>query len=177
MAIKSDLPITAVPVERLPHFSREFDFVVGKAVLHHLTHDQERELLRLAASVLREDGEARFTEPCVNWAALDTLRWMIPVPGRPSLLNKRAFAAWRAADPHPRRDNSSAHFESACGEWFRFVKTTPLGGLDRLERITHHRPTIEAICRIAYAVDSITPDPIHRLIARGQRIVCREPRV
>ena len=58
-----------------------FDFVVGKALLHHLTHDLEAQYLKKLALMLKVDGEARFFEPATNSLFLDKLRWMVPVPG------------------------------------------------------------------------------------------------
>jgi 2-polyprenyl-3-methyl-5-hydroxy-6-metoxy-1,4-benzoquinol methylase len=79
---------------------RSFDFVVGKALLHHLTHECENEYLARIAQLLKYEGEARFFEPAINSTLLDKIRWLIPVPGRPSVLQKKAYARWKADDPH-----------------------------------------------------------------------------
>lgn len=77
--------------------SESFDFVVGKAFLHHLTYEQEAVYLAKTAAVLKNFGEARFFEPAVNSTTLDKLRWIIPVPGRPSILEKQAFQIYKNA--------------------------------------------------------------------------------
>jgi len=67
-----------------------FDMIVGKAFLHHLTPEQEREYLAKCARLLRPDGEARFFEPAENSQLLDTIRWTIPMGRRPSSLRRES---------------------------------------------------------------------------------------
>src|SRR5690606_38721064 len=71
--------------------AKEFDFVVGKAFLHHLEIPLEREFLKENARLLKDNGEARFFEPAVNSNILDEIRWYIPVKNRPSQLDRKAF--------------------------------------------------------------------------------------
>ena len=47
---------------------------MGKAFLHHLTHEDEALYLSKVAALLREGGEARFVEPAVNSRILDSVR-------------------------------------------------------------------------------------------------------
>src|SRR5262249_7796197 len=91
---------------------RSFDFVVVKALLHHLTHECEDQYLARIARLLTCEGEARFFEPAINSEILDKIRWLVPAPSRPSILQKKAYARWKAEDPHPERDNSSTHYIS-----------------------------------------------------------------
>lgn len=159
------------------HFPRDsFDFVVGKAFLHHLTHEVEDRYLRNAAAVLRATGEARFTEPAINSAMLDALRWMVPVPGRPSRLNTRAWAKYKAEDPHPERDNSSRHYQEAGLRYFRDVRTIPLGGLHRLYRLLPQGDFNRAFRRAAFRAERLLPVPVRSKIAEGQVVILRQPR-
>jgi SAM-dependent methyltransferase len=158
-------------------FPREtFDFVVGKAFLHHLTHEVEDRYLRNTAAVLRHDGEARFTEPAVNSRMLDALRWIVPVPGRPSRLNARAWARYRAEDPHPERDNSSRHYRDAGLRYFAHVDTVPLGGLHRLYRFLPNGDFNRAFRRAAFRAERLLPEPVQSKIAQGQLVIMRRPR-
>lgn len=102
----------------IPFEACSFDFVVGKDFLHHLTHELEHHYLSKAARLLKPTGECRFFEPAINSPFLDKLRWMIPVPGRPSILSKRQFRKWKEHDPHPERDNCSDHFAHVGREFF-----------------------------------------------------------
>ncbi|WP_231367655.1 class I SAM-dependent methyltransferase [Gillisia sp. JM1] len=111
--------------------SRTFDFVVGKAFLHHLTIPIEKLFLRETARLLKPDGEARFFEPAVNSKVLDEIRWHIPIGGRPSKFNKVDFKKWKEIDPHPDRSFSSKHWKKAGEEFFNDVEIIPVGTLER----------------------------------------------
>jgi SAM-dependent methyltransferase len=168
-ALSGDFPRMALP-------ARSFDFVVGKAFLHHLTHEVEDAYLRETARVLRADGEARFMEPAVNSRLLDTLRWMVPVPGRPSRLDARAWAAYKAADPHPERDDSSRHYREAGLRYFDHVETVTRGGIDRLHRFLPKGSFDRAFRRFAYRTERVLPRAVRHVIARGQVVILRQPR-
>ncbi|WP_010231969.1 class I SAM-dependent methyltransferase [Gillisia marina] len=114
---------------------KEFDYVVGKAFLHHLTHNIERKFFSKICELLAPTGESRFFEPAVNSRILDEIRWHIPVPGRPSKFSAKAFKLWKANDPHPERDNSSSHFRNLGLKYFRDVKIINLGTLERFHRL------------------------------------------
>jgi SAM-dependent methyltransferase len=159
------------------HFPRDsFDFVVGKAFLHHLTHEVEDRYLRNTAAVLRATGEARFTEPAINSRMLDAMRWMVPVPGRPSRLNARAWAKYKAEDPHPDRDNSSRHYRVAGLKYFQEVRTIPLGGLHRLYRLLPQGEFNRVFRRAAFRAERLLPAPLQSKIAEGQLVLLRQPR-
>jgi 2-polyprenyl-3-methyl-5-hydroxy-6-metoxy-1,4-benzoquinol methylase len=153
-----------------------FDFVVGKAFLHHLTHEVEDRYLRNTAAVLRPTGEARFTEPAINSQLLDALRWITPVPGRPSRLNARAWARYKAEDPHPERDNSSRHYREAGLRYFDDVQTVPLGGLERLHRFLPNGDFNRSFRRVAFRAERLLPAPLQAKIAQGQLVIMRGPR-
>ena len=72
-----------------------FDIVVGKAFVHHLTHEEEYLFLKKIIKILKPNGFVRFMEPCVNSKFLDKIRWLIPVPGRPSKLQTNKFKDWK----------------------------------------------------------------------------------
>jgi SAM-dependent methyltransferase len=150
-----------------------FDLVVGKAFLHHLTHDVEDAVLRRVATLLTPNGEARFVEPAVNSRLLDQIRWLVPVPGRPSKLQRAAYAAWKQADPHPERDNRDYHFHEVGQRYFAQVETWPMGGLERLHRLIPGDP--RRLRRRLHELEMSLPRIVARLIARSQTIVYRKP--
>lgn len=153
-----------------------FDLVVGKAFLHHLDPATESRFLRKSAEMLKPAGEARFVEPAVNSALLDMLRYVTPVPGRPSSLNRSAFQAWKDADPHPARDNSSGHFREAAGKEFGKVDIVCFGCIERFERFWPQGRMCRAFRRLAFRLERLLPRGCNELFARTQVIICREPR-
>ena len=155
-----------------PH---SFDYVVGKAFLHHLTHEQEAMYFKKIASILKPDGEARFFEPAVNSPLLDTLRWIVPLPGRPSLLSRKAFAAWKAEDPHPDRDNSSAHYLQIGKELFGEFLIEPIGSIERLCRLMPRCDFQRVYRRWAHRMEIRLPRSFRNWAARSQLIVYRHP--
>ena len=161
----------------MKHFSpRSFDLVVGKAFLHHLDPETESQFLHKSAEMLKPNGEARFVEPAINSTALDVLRYLTPVPGRPSSLNRSAFRAWKDADPHPARDNSSAHFREAAGKEFGRVEIVCFGALERFERLLPRGESCRSFRRLAFRLERLLPPGWNDAFARTQLIVCREPR-
>jgi 2-polyprenyl-3-methyl-5-hydroxy-6-metoxy-1,4-benzoquinol methylase len=153
-----------------------FDFVVGKAFLHHLTHEQETQCLRRAAEIIRPGGQARFAEPAVNSALLDACRWLVPVPGRPSRLDREAFRAYIEDDPHPERDNSTAHYVTQGERFFERVEIIPIGGLERFSRFLPQSAFNRRFRRGALRVERWLPYALQLLIARAQTIVLSSPR-
>lgn len=153
-----------------------FDFVVGKAFLHHLTHEQEARCLRKAAQILRRGGEARFAEPAVNSPLLDACRWLVSVPGRPSRLDRAAFRAYKDADPHPERDNSSAHHVRQGTRFFEHVEIVPVGGLERFERLLPKGAFRQRFRRGALRAERWLPYQLRLRLARTQTIVLSSPR-
>ena len=155
--------------------NNQFDYVIGKAFLHHLTIPVEQEFLKETARLLKPDGEARFFEPAVNSRVLDEIRWHIPVKGRPSKFNKEAFKLWKDNDPHPDRSFSSAHFEKVGRNFFEGVETIPIGSLERFSRLMKWGKKQAAYKRWAFKNEKMLPLSINRTFARGQLIVYRKP--
>lgn len=158
----------------IPPFS--FDLVVGKAFLHHLTHDLEFEYLNKAARVLKLDGSARFQEPAVNSRLLDKLRWVVPVPGRPSILQRKAFSNWKLNDAHPERDNSSHHFSEVGKKFFDVVEITPLASIERFCRLMPRSKFQRAYRRWSHRTEKLLPMWFRLIAARSQLIVYRRPK-
>tara|TARA_R100000935_G_scaffold7556_6_gene15997 strand:- start:2915 stop:3760 length:846 start_codon:yes stop_codon:yes gene_type:complete len=154
---------------------KSFDFVVGKAFLHHLTIPVEKLFLKETARLLKSNGEARFFEPAVNSILLDEIRWHIPIGGRPSKFNKAKFKIWKDNDPHPDRTFSSAHFEKAGKEFFENVKTIPLGALERFSRLMKWGKKQAEYKRWAFKKETKLPASLNRTLARGQVIIYRRP--
>ena len=154
-----------------------FDLVIGKAFLHHLTHEVEEQYLRKVAVLLRPAGQARFFEPAVNSGALDFIRWLVPVPGRPSRLSRQAFAEWKASDTHPPRDNSSEHYRRAGLRYFEQAEIVPLGGIERLHRFFPAGRSNRSFRRTAFRLENLLPVPVRMKIARSQLLIYSRPRV
>jgi SAM-dependent methyltransferase len=153
-----------------------FDLVVGKWFLHHLDHVTEASYLRKTASLLKPAGEARFFEPATNCPVLERLGYLMPVPERPSLLNRSAFRAWREADRHPDRDNSSAHFREAARKEFGRVEIVCTGCLERFHRLLPKGKLKRAYKRSALRRERLLPTCCAELFARAQLIICKEPK-
>lgn len=155
--------------------SQNFDFIIGKAFLHHLTIPIEQLFLRETARLLKEDGEARFFEPAVNNKFLDDLRWLIPVNGRPSKFNKAAFKIWKDNDPHPDRSFSSNHFQNAGKEYFKEVKIIPVGTLERFNKFIKGKALNNRFRRWALRNEKTIPYNLNRSLTRSQLIIYRKP--
>lgn len=168
-ALTGDFEALEIPRE-------SFDIVVGKALLHHLPQAVEARYLDRLAGLLKDGGEARFVEPAVNSPALDRLRWMFPVPGRPSSLQTRAFREWKAKDPHPERDNSSEAFRRSGLRYFESADIVPMGGLERFSRWLAAGSTERAFREWSHRAEGRLPMAVRRRIARSQLIVYRGPR-
>jgi SAM-dependent methyltransferase len=160
-----------LPFER--HF---FDVVVGKAFLHHLTHELEASYLSKIAQILKTEGEAYFCEPAVNNPLLDMVRWMVPVPGRPSIMSRKAFARWKAQDPHPDRDNSSDHFFRIGMMYFKGAQIEPYGSIERFARLMPRGNFRRQYVQWAHRMDAKLPMAFRRKAARAQLVVYRYPR-
>jgi SAM-dependent methyltransferase len=170
------LRVEAICGDFLEMWFAPFDFIVGKAFLHHLDHETEEQFLRKCARLLKSDGEARFQEPAVNSHALDTLRWIVPAPGRPSILNRRAFAGWKAEDPHPERDQSSRHYEQVGRKYFGDVRIVPFGGVERFRRLIRDRHRADEFARWALRAERrYMPMGFRNAIARSQTIIYSSP--
>lgn len=154
--------------------SNSFDFVVGKAFLHHLTIPVEKLFLKESARLLKPDGEARFFEPAVNSKILDEIRWHIPIGGRPSKFNTRAFKMWKENDPHPDRSFSSKHWEKAGEEFFNEVNIIPVGTLERYSRFFGWGERRNRFKRWALKLEKRLPGKWNRDFARSQLIIYRK---
>ncbi len=155
--------------------SNSFDFIVGKAFLHHLTIPVEKLFLKETSRLLKPEGEARFFEPAVNNRLLDEIRWIIPVPGRPSKLDLAAFKKWKEKDPHPERSFSSAHFEKAGKYFFEGIEILPIGSLERIHRLLPKDRNNKKFRQWALKAERNLPGVINRSFARSQIIFYRKP--
>lgn len=156
--------------------SNNFDFVIGKAFLHHLTIPIERSFLKETSRLLKKDGEARFFEPAVNSKFLDEIRWHIPVGDRPSKFKKTAFTKWKEEDPHPDRSFSSKHFEIAGKEFFKEAKIISIGTLERFRRIIPGRKLNANYTKWALAYEKYLPKRLNSTFARSQLIIYKQPK-
>jgi 2-polyprenyl-3-methyl-5-hydroxy-6-metoxy-1,4-benzoquinol methylase len=157
--------------------SQNFDIVIGKAFLHHLTVPLEQLFLKETARLLRPDGEARFFEPAVNNKILDDIRWHIPVKGRPSKFDKSAFKVWKDNDPHPDRSFSSRHFKKAGEEQFHDVEIIPVGTLERFNKFIKKRTLNIRFRRWALKNEKHIPNSLNLALTRSQLIIYTNPRI
>jgi len=156
--------------------SGSFDYVIGKAFLHHLTIPVEKLFLKETTRLLKPNGEARFYEPAVNSVILDEIRWHIPMGKRPSKFNKEAFREWKEKDPHPIRSFSSSHFEQAGIKLFQEVKVMPIGALERFSKIWKWGEKQNRFKRWALKKESFLPNFLSRPFSRSQLIIYKNPR-
>ncbi len=156
--------------------SQNFDYVVGKAFLHHLTIPTEKLFLKETDRLLKPDGEARFFEPAVNSKILDEIRWHVPVGGRPSKFNKPAFKKWKECDPHPDRSFSSKHWEKAGAAFFKEVEIIPVGTLERFSRLFGWGERRNNFKRWALKNEKHLPGSLNSVFTRSQLILYRKSR-
>jgi 2-polyprenyl-3-methyl-5-hydroxy-6-metoxy-1,4-benzoquinol methylase len=152
-----------------------FDIVAGKNFVHHLTHDQELEFTKKIVLILKPEGIVRYFEPAENSKVLDYLRWIVPVPGRPSILQPKKFTAWKNNDPHPERDNSYRSYLQIGKRFFRETEIVPIGGIERFNRLIPLGNFNLRFRRFAFRVEKLLPRPLNVLIARGQTITYSHP--
>lgn len=175
---KFDYPIKFVAGDFLKNnlTSGIFDFIIGKAFLHHLTIPVEREFLRETARLLKTGGEARFFEPAVNNKLVDFIRWHLPTQGRPSKFKKKAFQKWKEEDPHPDRSFSSKHFEKAGIEFFEKVEVVPIGTLERFSKLLPINKRQKLYRQWAYRTEKKIPSKLNLSLARSQVIIYTKPK-
>jgi 2-polyprenyl-3-methyl-5-hydroxy-6-metoxy-1,4-benzoquinol methylase len=173
----TEIPITFIHGDFLKQNfpPNSFDIVVGKAFIHHLTHEQETAFYQKIAGILKPDGEVRFVEPAVNSRVLDTLRWMIPVPGRPSSLQRKKFTKWKASDPHPERNNSSNHYKKMGLKYFNEAEIIPIGFLERFNRLFPKNKNNRQFRKKAYLWEAKFPLWVQRYFARAQTVIFKNP--
>lgn len=173
-----DSPITYINGDFLKTDFKEldFDFVVGKAFVHHLTHEQEKAFLKKIQNCLKPDGIVRYVEPAVNNRFIDELRWMVPVKGRPSSLQIKKFKQWKIDDPHPERDNSGKHYRKIGLEFFKEVEIISIGSIERFNRLFPKAKWNRKFREKAYKAELFLPKFIRYELARTQTIIYKFPK-
>ena len=93
---------------RMDFPSMSFDYVVGKSILRHLTHDMEDRYIQKAADLLKPTGEVRFSEsvPVVH---------EVPEKGL-----------------YPPREDSPAHYQELFSRYFADVQLVPVRRMQRV---------------------------------------------
>ena len=152
-----------------------YDIVVGKAFVHHLTHQQEVEFTEKIVSILKSDGIVRYFEPAVNSKFLDYLRWLTPVPGRPSKLQSKKFKEWKLNDPHPERDNSSKRYKKIGKRYFEKTRIVPVGSIERFHRILPKKYSTK-FRRFAFRFERKLPKALNLAITRSHLIEYINPK-
>jgi 2-polyprenyl-3-methyl-5-hydroxy-6-metoxy-1,4-benzoquinol methylase len=152
-----------------------FDVVVAKEVLHHIPADIEDAFVARMADLVADDGFVRIYDPCVNWKTLDQVRWALPMPGRPSMLQREKFAEWKASDPHPDRDNSTQHVVELFARHFDDVESMVAGGLARFHRMAPESKHLEVSAWLQQRERAL-PNGLHERIAAVHAITATRPR-
>ncbi len=152
-----------------------YDVVVARRVLHHIPTPIEDEFVAILAACTADDGWVRITDPAVNSQRLDALRWVLPASGRPSRLSKKKFAAWKAADPHPDRDNSTPHVEALFRRHFAEVRSETTGGVSRLHRWVDSERYHDQAQRALNVIDSKIPATVQNWLAAAHAITASHP--
>lgn len=153
-----------------------FDYVIGKAFIHHLTHEQEIQFAQKIIKTLKPEGNVRFFEPAVNNKVLDMLRWIVPVTGRPSILQKEKFRKWQESDPHPIRDNSDTHYRLLGKEYYSYTEIVPIGCIERFHRMLPKGKFNRRFRRFAFKAEKLLPLFIRLSLARSQLIIYGKPK-
>lgn len=152
-----------------------YDIVIGKAFIHHLTHDQELAFTKKIVQVLKSVGMVRYFEPAVNSKLLDELRLLTPTPGRPSKIQRAKFKKWKIEDPHPERDNSSRRYKMIGEKYFEFTKIHPVGTIERFYRILPNKFS-SRFRRFAFRAETYLPKSLNLLLSRSQLVEYRNPK-
>lgn len=93
-------------IRRLPFEDNVFDFVIGTAILHHLSKQGVVDSLSEAYRVLKPGGRALFIEPIENSKLFNFIQNLFPVGKRPSILNKRKWKDYlESVDDRPLSNN------------------------------------------------------------------------
>ncbi|WP_340063102.1 class I SAM-dependent methyltransferase [Ascidiimonas aurantiaca] len=160
---------------KVPIPENYFDIVLGKAFVHHLTHDQEIDFTRKIVSLLKPNGIVRYFEPAVNNKFLDEIRWLIPVPGRPSKLQRKKFKQWKLNDPHPERNNSSGHYLKIGQQYFEETRIVPIGSIERFHRILPKKYG-RKFRRFAFKLEKKLPRSVNLSLTRSHLIEYKRPK-
>lgn len=153
-----------------------FDIVVGKAFVHHLTPVQEHAFHRKIVNLLKKDGKVRFVEPAENSPFLEKIRFMIPVFERPSVFQRKRFAAWKQLDAHPERENTTRYYKKIGNQYYEKVQVQVMGALHRFHRLLPDSTFNRKLRRWAFRMESLLPSAIQLLFGRIQTIDYAVPR-
>jgi 2-polyprenyl-3-methyl-5-hydroxy-6-metoxy-1,4-benzoquinol methylase len=156
-----------------PH---SYDLVVLREVLHHIPTEIEDAFVARTAHFLAHDGMTRFKDPAVNSKLLDEMRWAVPTPGRPSkVLQPAKFEAWREADAHPIRDNSTQHYVEIMRRHYGRVEGFSLGTVSRFHRLVNSDKYNARAMRRLSQLDIKIPQRVHMVLGNAQRESCFQP--
>ena len=139
------------------------DLVLGIALIHHLTVDQELKLYEECYRVLKEGGTAIFLESLIESRIVDFIRTLIPIyqrhNPRPSRLSKE-YDAYRLMEKrvHPERPNTNNHYKQILGKLsFSEFELIRLSIFNRLDRFTINKKVIRKVHDIDYRIQRFVP--------------------
>ncbi|MBC8147823.1 MAG: methyltransferase domain-containing protein [Bacteroidetes bacterium] len=149
--------------------SDSFDVIVGMAVIHHLTVEQEKRLYPELLRLLKPGGLSIFLEPIQNSKVLDYVRTLVPIFQKHNPRPSRFSKQWKDFidnDPHPDRPNTSMHYKELLNQYqFSKVSLHEVGILNRLDRLTFNRNIRRIIHDIDYVLQPLIP--FNRKLARS----------
>src|SRR3989304_2664820 len=138
-----------------------FDIILGIALIHHLTVNQEQRLYQEVFDLLKHGGCAFFMESLQNSPTLDFIRTLVPifqkVEPRPSKLSK-SWKKFKANDIHPSRPNTTRHYREMLRRLpFARVELEEIGIFSRLDRLIENKQLRRWIHDIDYTIKPFIP--------------------
>jgi 2-polyprenyl-3-methyl-5-hydroxy-6-metoxy-1,4-benzoquinol methylase len=138
-----------------------FDIVIGIALIHHLTVNEEARLYQEVFDLLKQDGCAFFMECLQNSPTLDFIRTLVPISQkgdpRPSRLSK-SWKKYIENEHHPSRPNTTKHYsEMLCNTRFKNFEFEELGIFSRLDRFTLNEKIRRTIHDVDYVIKPFIP--------------------
>ena len=111
-----------------------YDVIIGSAVLHHISEESVVKSFGEFYRLLKKDGIAIFTEPVENSKSFEILQNLMPIPGRPSIIQRNKWKTYlKSLDDRPM---SNLEFINAGKvNKFRSTKLYAHGLIIRLSKI------------------------------------------
>ena len=111
-----------------------YDVIIGFAVLHHMNEESVLTSFRDFYRLLKNNGIAIFTEPVENSKSFEILQNIIPIPERPSILQRNKWKTYyKNLDDRPMSNNEFIYAGKVNN--FRSTKIFPHGLIIRLSKI------------------------------------------
>jgi len=148
---KAECRFSVGSVVELNFEDESFDFVIGNAILHHLSENELKKAVAESYRVLKRNGVAIFSEPVENSFIFNFIQNLLPVGDpessqfRPSILQRRKWKNY--VEKSDDRSLSVSELKSAKGD-FQKVYFEYSGMLVRLGRIIHNQKIIFGLNKV-----------------------------